>query len=70
MSKKSFCSICQKGRFKTTKRIKTRSKYNPTTTYFQYPNIQWLKLPNRKRIRVCTKCRKRLLKSNFEKLKI
>ncbi|GIW66361.1 MAG: hypothetical protein KatS3mg095_0259 [Candidatus Parcubacteria bacterium] len=70
MSKKNFCPICNKGRLKVTRRIKTRSKYNPTVNYFQYPNLQWLKLPSGKRIKICTKCRKKILKNNLEKLKI
>lgn len=70
MNKKIYCLICKKGRLKVTKRVKTRSKYNPTTNYFQYPNLQWFKLPNGKRIKICTKCRKRLLKENLEKLKL
>lgn len=70
MIKGAFCQICQKGRFKVTRRIKTRSKYNPTVSYFQYPNLQWFKLPNGKRIKICTKCRKRLLKENLSNLKL
>lgn len=70
MSKRAYCQICQKGRFKVTRRVKTRSKYNPTTSYFQYPNLQWVTLPNGKRLKICTKCRKRFLKINFERLKL
>ena len=70
MNKKIFCQNCGKGRLKVTRRVKTRSKYNPTTSYFQYPNIQWLKLSNGKRIRICTKCRKKLLKLNLQRLEL
>ncbi|MCS7183955.1 MAG: hypothetical protein NZ866_01235 [Patescibacteria group bacterium] len=70
MNKKIFCPICKKGRIKVTKRLKTRSKYNPTKNYFQYPNIQWFQLPNGKRIKICMKCRKKILKSKLEKLNI
>lgn len=57
-----ICELCQKGKFKVGKRVKTRSKYNPTHTYFQKPNLQWFTLSNGKRIRICTKCRKKLIK--------
>lgn len=58
-----ICKLCGKSRFKVVRRIKTRSKYNPVSTYFQKPNIQWFTLKNGKRIKICTKCRKRLIKS-------
>jgi hypothetical protein len=70
MVKKAYCQICLKGRLKVTKRIKIRSKFNPTKKYFQYPNLQWFNLPNGQRIKICTKCRKKLLKENLSNLKI
>ena len=56
------CQLCGKGKLKVGRRIKTRSKYNPTATYFQKPNLQWFTLKNGKRIKICTKCRKKLIK--------
>jgi ribosomal protein L28 len=56
------CQICKKGKFKVGRRVKLRGKYNPTTKRFQKPNLQYFKLPSGKRILICTKCRKKLLK--------
>jgi ribosomal protein L28 len=60
-----MCALCGKGRMKVTRRVKTRSKFNPTKSYFQYPNLQWLKLKDGKRIKVCTKCRKKIINENL-----
>ncbi len=60
-----ICQICGKKSFRVTKRKKTRSKYNPTNTYFQKPNLQWFTLSNGKRIKICTKCRKNLIKKGL-----
>jgi len=68
------CTICGKGSRVFGKRKKLRGKYNPTVKKRKYPNLQWLKVPQDvthkkfkpfagKRILVCTKCMKRLLKS-------
>lgn len=62
------CMLCGKRRFKVGRRIKTRSKYNPTHTYFQKPNLQWFTLPNNKRIKICTKCRKKILREGLTKI--
>ncbi|MGC8981495.1 MAG: large ribosomal subunit protein bL28 [Minisyncoccia bacterium] len=65
------CEICGKGRIKAVKRKKTRSKYNPTNFYFQKPNLQLFTLPNGKRIKICTRCKKAILKGkikNIEKI--
>ncbi len=56
------CQICKKGAMRVWKRKKLRGKYNPTTKKKQKPNLQWFKLPSGKRILICTKCRKKLLK--------
>lgn len=60
---KNKCQVCKKGKFKTWKRVKLRGKYNPTVKKFQKPNLHWLKLKDGKRILVCTKCRRKLLRS-------
>ena len=57
-----ICSLCQKGRLKVVKRKKLRGKYNPTAVYFQKPNLQWFTLPGGKKIKICAKCRKGLIK--------
>jgi ribosomal protein L28 len=50
------CSICGKGSIVTVTRKKLRSKYNPTTKKRKYPNLQWVKLDNNKRVKACAKC--------------
>ncbi|MGC8651081.1 MAG: large ribosomal subunit protein bL28 [Minisyncoccia bacterium] len=57
------CAICGKQYNTATTRVKTRSAYNPTSHHRQKANLQWYKLPNGKRIRVCTSCLKKLTKS-------
>lgn len=64
----TICNLCGKTRFKVGRRVKTRSKYNPTHTYFQKPNLQWFKLPNNKRIKICSKCRKKIVREGFQNI--
>lgn len=56
------CEICEKFLKKAGKRRKVRSKYNPTNLYFQKPNLQWFTTPDGKRIKICTTCRRAILK--------
>jgi ribosomal protein L28 len=44
-------------------RKKLRGKYNPTTKKRKYPNLQWVRLANGKRIKACTKCIKAMGKT-------
>lgn len=55
------CQICKKTKKKAIKRKKLRGQYNPVKKYFQKPNLQWLKL-NNKKLLVCTECRNLILK--------
>ncbi|HOK00508.1 MAG TPA: L28 family ribosomal protein [Candidatus Pacearchaeota archaeon] len=58
------CAICGK-KSKTAWRLKKlRGKYNPTTKIRKYPNLQWTKLENGKRVLACAKCIKSLNKTN------
>jgi len=50
------CEICGKKSVVVTVRKKLRGKYNPTTKRRKYPNLQWVRLPNGKRVRACAKC--------------
>lgn len=59
------CEICQKGRFKAVKRKKLRGQYNPVKFYFQKPNIQVLKIGDKK-LEVCKDCRKLILKGKIK----
>ncbi|MBU3923090.1 hypothetical protein KJ684_02545 [Patescibacteria group bacterium] len=45
-----------------TKRKKLRSNYNPTIKKRKYPNLQWVKLGDGKRVKACTKCIKAINK--------
>ena len=57
-----ICSICKKHSSMGTRLVKLRGKYNPTTKVRKYPNLQWLKLSNGKRVLACAKCIKRTSK--------
>jgi len=54
------CPICGKGTIiggHYSNRVRA-TKYNPTKKKRLYPNLQWAKLPNGKRIKICTSCLK------------
>lgn len=57
------CAICGKRYQTATKYKKTRSAYNPVSKHKQKPNLQWFRMPDNKRVLVCTKCRQRLSKT-------
>jgi hypothetical protein len=54
------CEICGKGKKIIIKRKKLRGKYNPVKKTWQKPNLQFLKI-NDKRILVCKDCRRLIL---------
>ena len=54
MAKK--CSICGKSSIMVGNLEKLRGKYNPTKRTRKYPNLQWTKTPDGKRILACAKC--------------
>lgn len=56
------CEICGKGSIVRGARKKLRGKYNPTAKKRKYPNLQYARLPNGKRILACAKCIKTLSK--------
>jgi len=57
------CEICKKKSMMVWRRIRLRAeKYNPTIKRRQYPNLQWVRLPNGKRVLACTKCIKAMAK--------
>lgn len=56
------CAICHKGSIMAGTRHLLRGHYNPTNWTRKYPNLQSIKLPNSKRVLVCTKCRRTLNK--------
>lgn len=56
------CALCGKKSKIVIKRVKLRGKFNPTTKRRQKPNLQYFKLSSKKRVLICTKCRKKLSK--------
>ncbi|MDD2753392.1 MAG: L28 family ribosomal protein [Candidatus Portnoybacteria bacterium] len=50
------CSICGKGSQMSTRLVKLRGKFNPTTKIRKYPNLQWVKLATGKRVKACAQC--------------
>ncbi|KKQ22346.1 MAG: hypothetical protein US36_C0008G0018 [Candidatus Wolfebacteria bacterium GW2011_GWC1_37_10] len=59
------CQICEKGSIMRAGRKKLRGNYNPTPKTRKYPNLQWFRPENGKRILACTKC----IKSSHKKKK-
>jgi len=57
------CSICGKKSMVAVTRKKLRGKYNPTGKKRKYPNLQWVRLADGKRIKACTKCIKTIGKT-------
>jgi len=57
-----ICTICKKHSAMGVTLVKLRGKYNPTSRVRKYPNLQWVRLPNGKRVLACAKCMKRLAK--------
>jgi len=54
------CELCGKGKKIIIKRKKLRGKYNPVKKAWQKPNLQFLKIDD-KRILVCKDCRRLIL---------
>jgi len=61
MSKK--CQICGKKSTMVQKRKLLRGNYNPTIKKRKYPNLQWLTIDSKPRIKACAKCIKARAKS-------
>ncbi len=59
---KKQCSFCAKKYNTVWRRVKLKSRYNPTAKRKQYPNLQWLKLSLGKKVLACAKCIKTLAK--------
>lgn len=51
-----ICTICGKKSSMGRVLVKLRGKYNPTQKVRRYPNLQWTRLLNGKRVLACTKC--------------
>ncbi|MDD3491457.1 MAG: L28 family ribosomal protein [Candidatus Pacebacteria bacterium] len=57
-----ICGICGKTYQKAVRYRKIRSVFNPVARHRQHPNLQWFRMPDGKRMLICTSCRKRLVK--------
>ena len=57
------CAICGKGSIMGGKRKLLRGHYNLTKTERKYPNLQWVRLANGKRVKACVACIKTLHKT-------
>lgn len=53
------CLVCKKVTRTGGKRKLLRGHYNPTGKIKRHPNLQWAMLPNGKRMKMCTDCKKR-----------
>lgn len=51
------CKICEKG----YRRVLSRSHSMRATIRRLQPNLQWLRLPDGKRVKACTKCIKSII---------
>ena len=56
----SSCLLCDKssrmvGKYSNSVRA---TKFNPCGNRRKYPNIQWARIPNGPRIKICTRCMK------------
>ena len=57
----NFCPICAKGpkvvgKYSNSVRA---TKFNPSGDRRKLPNLQWARIPNGPRVRICTSCIKR-----------
>ena len=57
----NICLLCDKGSRVVGKYSNSvrATKFNPCGDRRVYPNIQWARIPNGPRIRICTKCIKK-----------
>ncbi|MBZ1345426.1 MAG: 50S ribosomal protein L28 [Candidatus Nealsonbacteria bacterium] len=53
---KKQCFFCAKKYNLVWRRVKLKSRYNPTAKRRQEPNLQWVKLSSGKRVLACAKC--------------
>ncbi len=60
------CQICSKSYQIAVRRVKLRGHFNPTTKHKQKANLQWFRMPNGKRIKICMDCRKGILRGKIK----
>lgn len=52
------CEICGRSSQLEGKMKLLRGHYNPTVKKRKYPNLQWMRMPDGTRKKVCTRCLK------------
>ncbi|MFH0805568.1 MAG: 50S ribosomal protein L28 [Patescibacteria group bacterium] len=57
------CTVCGKKSMVAVMLKKLRGQYNPTGKKRKYPNLQWVRLENGKRVKACAKCIKAMSKT-------
>ena len=57
-----ICTICGKKSGMSWSLVKLRGKYNPTQKIRKYPNLQWARPLDGKRVLACAKCIKAMAK--------
>jgi len=57
------CTVCGKKSMVAVTRQKLRGQYNPTGKKRKYPNLQWVRLEDGKRVKACAKCIKTMAKT-------
>lgn len=58
IAKHMMCPVCKKVTRTGGVRKLLRGNYNPTGKRKRHPNLQWAVLPNGKRMKMCTNCKK------------
>jgi ribosomal protein L28 len=59
--------MCGKTTTMVVKYNKLMSRYNPNPKHVKKPNLQWHTLANGTRVKVCTKCIKKISQTSKEK---
>lgn len=65
------CPICEKGTRMVggfSNRVRA-TKYNPTGMNRKYPNLQWARLTDGSRLKICTNCLKKNKQLNIKIIK-
>ncbi len=57
-----ICALCAKKSEMGGFYVKLRGKFNPTKKVRRYPNLQWMKTLEGKRVLACAKCIKAVAK--------
>ncbi|MEK7560629.1 MAG: 50S ribosomal protein L28 [Patescibacteria group bacterium] len=56
------CAVCDKGSSMGGRRSFLRSHYNPVGKFRKYPNLQWGRIGDGARVKMCVRCLKTMAK--------